>query len=201
MTIRNLTLGGAITATLAVSAWAHSGASGVVKERMEMMESMGDAVKTIKPMMTGEATYDADAVRKAARTIAAQAGDDLTSLFPEGTDGAPSEALPTIWTERARFEDLADALEQAALGLERAADNGLHAGQSGMMGGMMGGQSGMMSGMMGEQSPMMDGQTGMMGIGNTMSAEHIGQMPADGAFVMMTQVCSACHDRYREEDH
>jgi cytochrome c556 len=32
-----------------------------------------------------------------------------------------------------------------------------------------------------------------------MSVEHIGQMPADGAFVMMTQVCSACHDRFREE--
>jgi len=204
MTIRKLMLGGAMTAVLAVGAWAHSGATGVVKERMEAMKSMGAAVKALKPMMSGEAAYDVEAVRKAAREIAAQSGDNMTALFPDGSDDAPSEVLPTVWTDRERFEYLADALEQAALGLEQAADNGLHAGQSGMMGGqsgmmgqggMMGGQSGMMGqgGMMG-QSGMMGGQAGMM------SADHIGQMPADGAFIMMTQVCSACHDRFREKD-
>ncbi len=192
MTIRKLMLSGAATAVLAVGAWAHSGATGVVKERMEAMKSMGEAVKTLKPMMSGEAAYDADAVRKAARQIAAQSGHEMTALFPEGSDDAPSEVLPTVWSDRERFEYLADALEQAALGLEQAADNGLHAGQSGMMGGQ--------SGMMGDQSGMM-GQGGMMGgQAGMMSADHLGQMPADGVFVMMTQVCSACHDRFREDD-
>lgn len=44
--------------------------------------------------------------------------------------------------------------------------------------------------------------SGMMGgdqMKRAMSVEHIAQMPADGAFVMMTQVCSACHDRFREQ--
>lgn len=193
MTIRKLVLGGAITAALAMGAWAHSGATGVVKERMDAMKSMGKAVKAIKPMMTGEAAYDADAVRKAARTIAAQAGDEMTALFPEGSDEAPSEVLPTVWSDQERFEDLAEALQKAALGLEKAAGNGRQAGQ----GGTMGDQSGMMGGTMGDQSSMM-GQGDMMG--GTMSADHIGQMPADGAFTMMAQVCSACHDRFREED-
>lgn len=208
MTIRKIVLGGAITAALAMGAWAHSGATGVVKERMDAMKSMGKAVKAIKPMMTGEAAYDADAVRKAARTIADQAGDDMTALFPEGSDEAPSEVLPTVWSDQERFEDLADALQKAALGLEKAAGNGRQAGQGGMMsdqsgmmgqGGMMGDQPGMMG-----QDDMMGDQSGMMGQGNmmggTMSADHIGQMPADGAFTMMAQVCSACHDRFREED-
>lgn len=184
MTIRKLVLGGAITAALAMGAWAHSGATGVVKERMDAMKSMGKAVKAIKPMMTGEAAYDADAVRKAARTIAAQAGDEMTALFPEGSDEAPSEVLPTVWSDQERFEDLAEALQKAALGLEKAAGNGRQAGQGGMMG----------------QGDMMGDQSGMMGQGGTMSADHIGQMPADGAFTMMAQVCSACHDRFREED-
>ena len=74
-----------------------------------------------------------------------------------------------------------------------AADNGLHGD-----GHMMGGQSGMMgSNMMGDSSGMMGG--GMM-MGDGVSAEHIGQMPADGAFMMVTQTCSACHDRYRLDD-
>lgn len=201
MTIQKFILGGAVTAILAMGAWAHTGATGVVKERMEAMKSMGEAVKSIKPMMTGAAAYNAEAVRKAARTIAAQAGEDMTALFPEGSDDAPSEVLPTVWSDRERFEYLASALEQAALGLEKAAGNGLHAGQTGMMGN----QSGMMGGMMGDQSGMMGqggmmGWGGMMGQGGMMNADHIGQMPADGAFIMMTQVCSACHDRFREED-
>ena len=47
----------AVTGT-AVAALAHSGATGVVKDRMEAMKAMGDAVKTVTPMMRGEAEYD-----------------------------------------------------------------------------------------------------------------------------------------------
>lgn len=174
----------------AAGAWAHSGAMGVVKERMDAMKAMGEAVKRIKPMMSGEAGYDADAVRAAARAIAGEAGAAMVGKFPEGSGGGVSEALPAVWSDAARFEALARDLEIAARGLERAAGNGPHGAghMSGGMSGMMGGSSGMMGGMMGGDH--------MRG---AMSVEHIGQMPADGAFVMMTQVCSACHDRFREE--
>jgi len=43
----------------------------------------------------------------------------------------------------------------------------------------------------------------MMGNGEFpehMTASQIGQMPADGAFMMLTQTCSACHDHYRKDD-
>ena len=57
---------------------------------------------------------------------------------------------------------------------------------------MMGGGSGMMGG----GSRMMGG-TGAMG--NTMTAAQISEMPVDGAFTMVTQVCSACHTQFRAE--
>ena len=177
-------IAGMCVAGLTAGAWAHSGAMGVVKERMDAMKAMGDAVKRIKPMMSGAAEYDAGAVRAAARVIAVEAGAAMTGKFPEGSGGGVSEALPEVWSDGARFEALARDLEVTARGLERAAENGVHGAghMTGNMSGMMGG------GMMGEGH----------GRGAT-SAEHIGQMPADGAFVKMTQVCSACHDRFREE--
>lgn len=173
-------------AGLTVGALAHSDATGVVKERMDAMKSMGESIKRIKPMMAGEADYDAAAVRAAAQAIAAEAGSAMTDKFPDGSTEHPSETLPRTWEEWDRFTTLAAQLEIAAEGLAMAAGNGLRGD-----GHMTGNQSGMMGGDM------------MMGDGmapDGMTADHIGQMPADGAFVMLTQTCSACHDRYRQED-
>lgn len=198
MTFRQLVLGGAAIASLSAAAFAHSGATGVVKERMNAMKSMGDAIKRIKPMMSGEAGYDESAVREAAQSIAAEAGKAMTGKFPEGSTEHPSETLPRTWEEWDRFTTLATQLETAAQGLALAAGNGLHGD-----GHMMSGQSGMMGGnMLGDNSGMM-GSGMMMGDGampEGMTAEHIGQMPTDGAFMMVTQTCSACHDRYRQDD-
>jgi hypothetical protein len=46
-------------------------------------------------------------------------------------------------------------------------------------------------------SAMMGG--GAMMDGGMMTAEQIASMPADGAFTMVTQVCSACHTKFRTE--
>lgn len=198
MTFRQLVLGGSAIASLSAAAFAHSGATGVVKERMDAMKSMGDAIKRIQPMMSGEAGYDEAAVREVARAIAAEAGEAMTGKFPEGSNEHPSETLPRTWEEWDRFTALATQLETAAQGLALASGNGLHgaghmmSGQSGMMGGNMMGDS---SGMMGNGMMMSDGA-----MPQGMTAEQIGQMPSDGAFMMVTQTCSACHDRYRQDD-
>ena len=200
MTFRQLVFGGAAIVGLSATAFAHSGATGVVKERMDAMKSMGEAIKQITPMMSGEAAYDQAAVRAAAQSIAKDAGEAMTSLFPEGSTDHPSEVLPRTWDEWDRFVALADQLQVAASGLALAAGNGLHGD-----GHMMNDQSGMM----GAGSGMMSGGAGMMGGGmmmgngglpSGMTAEQISQMPADGAFMMLTQTCSACHDRYRKDD-
>ncbi|WP_425100975.1 c-type cytochrome [Tropicibacter sp. S64] len=171
-----------------VTALAHGSATGIVKERMEAMMAMGKAVKTVTPMMRGETAYDAEALRAAALTFQAHAGKALTEQFPEGSGGAPSEAKDEIWQDWARFTDLADQLETYARGLELAAANGLGSDGSMGAGAMMGGSSMIGGGsMMGDSADMM-------------SAEAIGAMPADAAFNMTTQVCSACHARFRAED-
>ncbi|MEQ8365152.1 MAG: cytochrome c, partial [Roseicyclus sp.] len=89
MTFRQLVLGGAAIASLSAAAFAHSGATGVVKERMDAMKSMGDAIKRIQPMMSGEAGYDEAAVREVARAIAAEAGKAMIGKFPEGSNEHP----------------------------------------------------------------------------------------------------------------
>jgi len=190
-------------AGLTVGALAHTGATGVVKERMDAMKAMGEAIKRIKPMMAGEAAYDAAAIRTEAQAIAADAGTAMTDKFPEGSTAHPSETLPRTWQEWDRFTSLAAQLETAAEGLAIAAGNGLQGGQhmTDNQSGMMGGQSNMMGGTMMTGDSMMG--DGMMGNGmapKRMTADHIGQMPADRAFVMLTQTCSACHDRYRQDD-
>ncbi|SHI46173.1 Cytochrome c556 [Palleronia salina] len=193
----------AMTGT-AVAALAHSGATGIVKERMDAMKAMGDAVKSVAPMMRGEMDYDADAMRAAARTFQEHAGDAMTELFPEGSGGMPSEAKDAVWEDWDAFAELADRLAVYAEGLEGAAGNGM--GQGGQMdtGAMMGGDAGSMMGggsMMGDASGMMGGSA-MMGEGGSgmMTAEHIAEMPTDAAFTMTTEVCSACHSRFRAED-
>lgn len=186
----------------AATAFAHSGATGIVKERMVAMKAMGDAVKTVTPMMQGEAEYEAEVMREAARTFQEHSGEAMTELFPEGSNEAPSEAKDLIWSDWERFEDLARQLDVYADGLEGAAGNGITGGGNMGTGSMMGGSSGMGSGSMMGGSSMMGSGSGMMGDAATgmMSAEDIAQMPADAAFNMTAQVCSACHSRFRAED-
>lgn len=168
---------------------AHGNASGVVKERMELMEEMKESMKSMSDIFSGKADYDAQTIKDAARAIRENAGATMTSLFPEGSIHGPSEAKPEIWQEWERFESQAAQLKRYSAALEKAADNGV-VSQTGSSAGMMGGDtmmgsSGMMGMMMGTQGP---------------SEEHLSQMPADMVFRMLTDTCSSCHTRYRIED-
>ena len=182
MTLSKLVSGAALASLIAVAAHAHSGATGIVKERMDGMGVMKDSMKVLAPMMQGKTAYDAAAVRREAEKIGAHAGEVLTTLFPEGSNGHPSEAKAEIWTDWEGFVDLAERLQTYSDGLASAAENGLmmsEAQGTSIMGGSMMGGGAMMGG-----SP---------------SAEALSQMPADGVFMMLSQTCSACHTRFREE--
>ena len=48
---------------------AHSGATGVVKERMALMKTLGGEIKKIAAMFKGEAAYDPGEIAAAARRI------------------------------------------------------------------------------------------------------------------------------------
>lgn len=191
------------TASIAGAVWAHSGATGVVKERMDGMMAMGKSVKEITPMMRGKTDYDPERVRAFAEEVRRHSGEAMTKLFPEGSDGAPSEAKPNIWTDWDEFAALAAQLQTISEGLAIAAKNGLMHSGVGQTATMMGGQSMMGGGsMMGGQSMMGGGS--MMGGSVTSDIRNLGpeefsEMPADGVFMMVSQTCSACHTKFRAE--
>lgn len=184
-----------IAAALIVSAaaYGHGGATGIVKERMDAMGILGDALKSLTSIMQGQVSYDADKIRQNATQIRQHAGEQMTRLFPDGSLGMPSEARALIWSDWEDFEALASRLETLAMGLEAAAENGLmQSGKapSSAQGGMMG--TGMMTdtGMMG---------SGMMGTGEELDSATLASMPADGVFNMIAQTCSSCHTKFRAE--
>ncbi|KEA62276.1 putative cytochrome C-like protein [Marinobacterium lacunae] len=171
---------------------AHGGATGIVKERMDMMEDMKESMKSMSDMFSGKADYDVETVKSAAAVIQRNSGHAITKLFPEGSLQHGSEAKPEIWKEWDRFETLALQLQRysaalaKAAGNDRAAPAGGQMGGSGMMGsGSMMGSGGMMGTMMGTEGP---------------SDEHLAEMPAEMVFQMVTDTCSSCHTRYRIEE-
>lgn len=195
---RNMIAAVALAAVIgagATTAIAHGGASGVVKERMESMGALGDAMKDLTAMMRGQQDYNADRVRTLAGTIDSHSGEALTKLFPKDSLDHPSEALPAIWSDWDRFSALSDQLSTYAQALAAAADNQRPAGdtQGGMMGqGMMHGQGMSGGGMMGG---------GMMGGGQGPTAEMLAQMPPDGVFFHLADTCSACHQSFRKKQN
>jgi cytochrome c556 len=100
--------------TGSLAAFAHGGATGVVKERMDAMERIGTATKSVGQMLRGKTAFDAGAIEAAANDIKAHAGAKMTDLFPEGSLKDPSEASPKIWQDWAGFEAKANDLAEKA---------------------------------------------------------------------------------------
>jgi cytochrome c556 len=94
-------------------ALAHEGATGVVKERMDLMDSQKDAMKVIGLMAKGKTPFDAAKAAEAARHIETTS-QKIHELFPEGSTGHPSDAKPEIWTQWDKFTGDADKLNAAA---------------------------------------------------------------------------------------
>ena len=166
---------------------AHGGAKGIVKERMDLMDTIGTAVKKLNDMFNDKTPFNVEDVRANARVIEAHSGEKMVSKFPEGSLQKPSEALPAIWKNWDSFKKSAFELETYAKALQAAAGNPRKPG-GGMMGQGMMGQNPMMS-----QNPMMGGQESMM----KPDFDKLTKMPPDAAFMQVTQTCSACHTDFR----
>lgn len=118
-TIRNVTMALAVCLCGGL-ALAHSGATGIVKERMDAMKDIAAQMKQIGVMVKGEKAYSADVAAAAATVIAEHAGT-MPSLFPEGSNDMPSEALATIWSDWGRFTQSAEELSITATTLSEVA--------------------------------------------------------------------------------
>ena len=102
---------------------AHSGAKGVVKERMDHMGSIAASMKAMGKMFKGAEPFDPDKIRKLSASVSQHGGDAMLSLFPEETLQPPSDARPEIWANWTRFSELAHALKSTASALSDGADN------------------------------------------------------------------------------
>lgn len=190
---------------------AHGNATGVVKERMDLMDDMKGAMKTLADMFSGSEPFDAKAATLAAETIEQRAGKRMTALFPEGSlkGMGHTEARPEIWQQWERFTQHANQLEQFSRALKtslqkpagKPAETTAPANAGAMMGGTMMGQSGhhtMMGQGSGQQAMMMGGSM-MAGGHMQMSDEHLASMPADRLFLMVKDTCGQCHSDFRIE--
>lgn len=169
---------GAVCSGQPLSALAHGGATGIVKERMDAMEDMKGAMKTVSDMFKGKIPYEAVQVRVAAETINMHAGENLTKLFPKGSLHHPTEAKAEIWQEWDRFQHLSKELERISQGLYDAADNVESENEEDSSASMMG---------MGAESEVQEG------------AESFATMPVEVVFERLSDNCSACHTDYRVE--
>lgn len=99
----------------------HRDATGIVKQRMDAMTSMGGAMKELGSLIRGTQHDEAERFKVYARTIIQHAGDELTALFPEGSLNHPTRTLPSVWADWDRFVRLAQELERTAGSLASAA--------------------------------------------------------------------------------
>lgn len=100
---------------------AHSGATGVVKKRMETMKDVGAVMKELGAMVKGDASFDASTVARRAADLKTHAAG-MPALFPEDSIHGPSEALPKIWEDFEGFSEIASDLESAAVELSSVTD-------------------------------------------------------------------------------
>jgi cytochrome c556 len=122
-------IAGAFALVFTTLALAHEGAMGVVKERMDLMDRQKDDMKIIGDMAKGVTPFDAAKATEAARDISVTS-KKIPELFPEGSEGGESDALPAIWKEWDRFTKSADDLDRVASDLIAA----LEAGSAGWKG-------------------------------------------------------------------
>ena len=104
-------------------AWAHGVATGIVKERMDFMVTVGKAMEGMAKMLRGRVDYNPEVMRMHAATLASHGGERLTVLFPQGTLDPPTEALPAIWDDWSEFQVQAARMKVAAEAMRTAADN------------------------------------------------------------------------------
>lgn len=105
---------------LSASAFAHKGATGIVKERMDEFKASQQAIKQI---FAATKSADLDTVVTLAEQIKTWA-EIMPDYFPVGSDNSPSEAAPAIWTDFDGFRAAASRHAEAASSLITAANSG-----------------------------------------------------------------------------
>ena len=92
---------------------ANEGAKGIVKERMDKFKMSKKMMQTIHKSIQNE---DFGTIEKSATTLY-NWSKEMIKYFPEGSDGAPSEASADIWLDPEGFKKAVNNFELASLKL------------------------------------------------------------------------------------
>ena len=83
---------------------AHQGATGIIKERMDAFKT---SQKQLKSIVAAARAEDFDTIENLAELLA-EWGRKMPEYFPAGSDSAPSEAAPAIWSDFSGFSRAAE---------------------------------------------------------------------------------------------
>ena len=106
---------------LATMLAAPAAADDVVAQRIDLMKSIGEAMKVMAPMFNGQTELRIDVVAAEATRLHRESGQVL-ALFPAGSLTPPSRAQPEVWSFWPEFEKRARALETHGADLAAAAE-------------------------------------------------------------------------------
>jgi cytochrome c556 len=103
-----------VASLLALGVTAAIAQSNVVEQRQALMKEMGAQTRPIGAMMRGQEPFDLAKVQ-AGLKVFAENPKKFVTLFPESSKNAEkTEALPTIWENKAKFEATGNKLSQDA---------------------------------------------------------------------------------------
>ena len=127
--MKSLTISLALCAGLvAGAALAKDGVTNpVVKERMDVMQTIRVNTGKLGDMASGKATFDAAAATEAKTALAAAAAQ-IVKAFEANEDDPVSEATPKIWETYADFSSKAEAMVTAAEAVDTSSLDGIKAG-------------------------------------------------------------------------
>jgi len=89
---------------------AHQGATGIVKQRMDAFKT---SQKQLKSIVAAARVEDYGIIENLAKSLA-EWGGKMPEYFPAGSDSAPSEAAPAIWSDFSGFSRAAESYTQSA---------------------------------------------------------------------------------------
>lgn len=105
---------GTVCLALATAAWGHQGVKNPgVMARMEAMKQVGTATKVLGDMAKQKTAFS-ETQAKAAKAALVRHLSEAEPLFRDPHADPKSEALPVIWEDYARFEDMMRKAARAA---------------------------------------------------------------------------------------
>ena len=170
---RRLVLASVLVMPLTVLA--HGGATGMVHDRMEGVKEMKAAMKELKPAMAAPSAIKPDWLEQQAGRLV-NASVHMLHMFPEGSFGKPSEALPKIRTEWDTFSQMATDLQRTAKALQASASTEM------------------------ANAPARLSASDIRSLRiSAMSDAELAQTSARDLYAVAGTTCRNCHDRFKKE--